>query len=217
MSDDTLFLMEIFHPDHKESVCLMSGKGFEVLYEDKTGREVYGYAYEDKEYLFFPMTLNVTENGSIAVTASYDYEDSYLDQRADGSRVVLSSPYGLHFLADTYKNCISATGLLRVDSSGQVVINLDTTEKGKKVEKRDCDCSGGSLPSPTPPPQPFLDFKNDEELASLIRKRASEFNSVLRLAAENGLCVTLQLCDSIGNLDNDKYPEIAVEKIYKLL
>ena len=115
MSDDTLFLMEIFHPEHEESVCLMSGKGFEVLRVDKTGREIYGCSHGNKEYLLFPMTLGIVENGVLSVSASYEYDESCLDRKADGSRGVLSSPHGLPFLSDTQKKPLSATGVLRVD------------------------------------------------------------------------------------------------------
>lgn len=130
MSSPQALLMEIHYPDGSESLYLMTGQGFELLREDKGGREVYGVRHRDREYLFFPFSFKPVDAGVLSLHMPPEYEEHCLGHKADGARIVFGSLHGVPFFPEMPDEYKSNSGRIAVDGSGRVRVLLDKLEEG---------------------------------------------------------------------------------------
>lgn len=135
-SNKTL-LMEIQYADSSESLYLMTGQGFEMLREDKGGRELYGVRHKGREYLFFPFSFKAVEAGVLSLHMPPEYEESCLDRKADGARIVFRSLHGVPFFPEMSEEFQSNTGIIRMDASGLVHVHLDRAGEGETLPEAD--------------------------------------------------------------------------------
>lgn len=215
MSAQKALLMEISYPHSDEALYLMSGHGFEVLRTDNTGREIYGVAHEGREYLFFPFSFKPLDAGILTICMPQEYEESCLDHRADGARIIFSAQHGTPFFADMPEEYQTNTGIIRIEKNGEMRVLLD---KAKEVEppsaQSACSCGhdhahahehhhddacGCAAPKQT-----------DEQLAALLREKATALNLALRQAADAGLLTTLELTE-------EKCPKVRIVQILRSL
>lgn len=203
MSDHTTLLIEIYSPDAAEPVCLMNGRGFDVLRKDSTGQEVYGLAHQGKEYLLFPLDFRPLDAGKLAVIIPSEYEDWFFDATVEGARIVFSSTHGTPFFAEMPEEYHSNTGILRFDGSGKATVLLDRVTQDRNeadcacghehahghAPHDSCGCGQHSRSSLSFPPARVTQEESEREIAQKIRESAKELNVFLQRAAEVGLVV----------------------------
>lgn len=133
MTANATLLIDIERPDAAASVSLMCGRDFTVLRTDSTGRDVYGLAHNDREYLFFPMEISMKEEGCLLLGIPAGYEGEILDSLVDGARIEFSSVRGVPYFAGMPEEYQSSSGIIRVDESGALHVHLDKLEPGAPV------------------------------------------------------------------------------------
>lgn len=134
-------LIEIHYPDGSDALYLMTGQNFELLREDKGGREIYGLRHNEKEYLFFPFSFKAVSAGVLSMHMPAEYEESCLDKKADGARIVFGSTHGVPFFPEMPDEYQSSSGTIKVDDAGMVRIMLDKAEEGHAPSiRQDCGC-----------------------------------------------------------------------------
>ena len=141
MPSTQALLIDIHFPDGSESLRFMTGRDFEMLRQDKNGREIYGLRHNEKEYLFLPFSFKPVDAGVLSLRLPPEYEESYLDHRAHGARIVFGSVHGVPFFPEMPDAFQTNTGKIDIDASGAVRILLDKAEPGNHPGvNHDCGC-----------------------------------------------------------------------------
>lgn len=234
MNATTTLLVDIEHPDLDEPLYLMCGRDFCVLRTDNTGRDIYGFAHEGREYLLAPFSFEAAGDNRLIMALPPSYEEWFTDLGLDGARVRFFSPRGEPLFACLPDEYRSGSGRLDIDDQGRVHVSLD---------KADPALINASRPAGPEPASPcacghghhhdhdkydhdhghadhehehavrFQIGMTDQELADAIRKRVDGLNLLLRQAAESGLEVDVALAKESA----PEFPQLAVRKIAKLL
>ncbi len=234
MSTITTLLVDIEHPDLDEPLYLMCGRDFSVLRTDNTGRDIYGFAHEGREYLLAPFSIETADENRLIMTLPASYEEWFAGLGLDGARIRFSSPHGEPVFAHLPDEYRSGSGLLGIDDQGRIHISLD---------KADPACIRANRPARPKPASPcacghdhhhnhderspahehtdhqhehrvrFQIGMTDQELADTIRKRVDGLNLLLRQAAESGLEVDVALATEAA----PEFPQLTVRKIARLL
>lgn len=231
-------LMDIHYPDGSDSLYLTTGRGFEMLREDKSGREIYGLRHNDREYLFFPFSFKPVDAGVLAMQMPQEYEECCLDQRAHGARIVFGAVHGSPFFPDMPDEYKSNAGVISVDSSGSLRVLLDKVEPGTPFGSCGCGCgdqaghgrgekaAARSHGSERRHP-PFGTRgscgcaganTSDEDLAAVIRLAAEKLNAALRRGYEAGLCISVSAgADTMADNDETTCPSVLISRIARPL
>ena len=245
MAQTQALLMEIHYPDGSDSLYLMTGQGFEMLREDTGGREIYGLRHNEREYLFFPFSFKPVDAGVLSVHMPPEYEESCLDSRADGARIVFGSVHGVPFFPEMPDEYKSSSGRIRIDASGRVRIHLDKLDPEHAVfseidgtcchghsdshgQQNDghhdhCGCGHGSPLSDRHKNRtaPGCGCENgtmtDEALARNIRHAADALNEALRLGVRSGLAIRIGTLSECGKEDSEKLPQVHILQIARPL
>lgn len=234
MNATTTLLVDIEHPDLDEPLYLMCGRDFCVLRTDNTGRDIYGFAHEGKEYLLAPFSFEAAGENSLLMTLPASYEEWFAGLGLDGARIRFSSPHGEPLftrLPDEYR---SGSGRLGIDDKGRIHISLDKADPASARANRPagpkpaspCACGhdhhhdhDGHHPAREHAEHQhehsvrFQIGMTDQELADTIRKRVDGLNLLLRQAAESGLEVDVTFAAETA----PGLPQVAVRKIARLL
>ena len=235
MSAITTLLVDIEHPDLDEPLHLMCGQNFCVLRTDNTGRDIYGFAHEGKEYLLAPFSLEAAGENRLLMTLPASYEEWFTGLGLDGAHIRFFSPHGEALFAHLPDEYRSGSGLLGIDGQGRIHISLDKADPALIRASRPANsepagpCACGHKHHHTHDGLPpsglehadhqhehrvrFQIGMTDQELADTIRKRVDGLNLLLRQAAESGLEVDVALAAKT----TPAFPQLAVRKIARLL
>ena len=234
MSTITTLLVDIEHPDLDEPLYLMCGQDFCVLRTDNTGRDIYGFAHEGREYLLVPFSIEMADENRLLMTLPASYEEWFAGLGLDGARIRFSSPHGEPVFAHLPDEYRSGAGLLGIDDQGRIHITLDKADPAlirvnrptgpKPASPCACGHDHHHEHDGTPPAHEHTDHQHehrvrfqigmtDQELADTIRKRVDGLNLLLRQAAESGLEVDVTLATEAA----PEFPQLAVRKIARLL
>ncbi|MDR2489290.1 MAG: hypothetical protein LBD42_07350 [Desulfovibrio sp.] len=140
MNSITTLLVDIEHPDSSGRLQLMCGSGFSLLRTDATGRDIYGFTHEDREYLLIPLSFAIHADNRLAMTIPTLYEEWFADMRMDGARIRFTSPHGEPLFAALPEEYRSDSGVLRIDADGTVFIIMDKADpahNAKRVPERE--------------------------------------------------------------------------------
>ena len=197
----------------------MCGGDFDILHTGPGGRDVYGKRHEGRDYLFFPLSFRPVDAGLLSLDLPASYEDHPFDAALHGARVRFMVSHGSAFFPEMPEEYWSDAGVLHVSESG-VRVRLDKLDPAQPVSLGGCSCGCGhshahetpahhrtgsahtahthgtphTAHAPHAADAPHA--MNERELASAIRSRAAELNSLLELAAKAGLAVDIGLDDS---------------------
>lgn len=234
MSAITTLLVDIEHPDLDEPLHLMCGRDFCVLRTDNTGRDIYGFAHEGREYLLAPFSFETAGENRLLMTLPASYEEWFAGLGLDGARIRLFSPHGesaFPHLPDEYR---SGSGRIGIDDQGRVHISLDRADPASIQPNRPAAPKPASLCACGHDHHHGHDGRHhdhehtdhqhehqvrfqigmtDQELADTIRKRVDGLNLLLRQAAESGLEVDVAPATEAA----PGFPQLAVRKIARLL
>lgn len=128
MNTVTTLLVDIEHPDAAEPLRLMCGRDFTVLRTDNTGRDIYGFAHEDQEYLLVPFSFETTGENTLAMRLPASYEEWFMDLNVNGARIRLRSPHGESLFTHMPAEYRSGTGVLNIDQEGRIAVTIDRTD-----------------------------------------------------------------------------------------
>ena len=125
MNTISTLLIDIEHPGLKEPLRLMCGHGFSALRTDNTGRDIFGFAHEGREYLLFPFSFATDGENRLIMSIPAAYAEWFANMNLNGARIRFASPHGEPLFAFLPKERQSGTGVLAIDDQGVIAVTMD--------------------------------------------------------------------------------------------
>lgn len=142
MNNITTLLVDIEHPGLAEPLRLMCGRGFSVLRTDNTGRDIYGFAHDGREYLLVPFSFAADGENTLVMTIPATYEEWFGDMNMNGARISFASPHGEPLFVSLPEEYQSGSGVLGIDDRGVISITMDKADPAQRAAFRD-RCENG--------------------------------------------------------------------------
>lgn len=136
MNDITTLLVDIEHPGLAEPLRLMCGRGFSVLRTDNTGRDIYGFAHEGREYLLVPFSFAADGGNTLIMSIPATYEEWFEGMNMDGARISFASPHGEPLFASLPEEYQSGSGVIGIDGQGVISIAMDKAAPARRAAFR---------------------------------------------------------------------------------
>ena len=244
MNDVTTLLVEIERPVPAEPLYLMCGRGFSVLRTDITGRDLYGFAHDGKEYLLFPFSFAKNGGNTLSLNIPSTYEEWFMDMDMNGARIRFASPHGEPLFTHMAEEYRSGSGVLSIDAQGGISVTMDKAdpsqpaahplpERGKDQPNagyaHHSGCACGQEHSHDHHAEAHVGHRHeqavrlhlnmsDHELTDTVRKRVEGLNLLLLQAAVAGLEVDMAFAvNDAEDCDTIECPQLFVKKIARLL
>lgn len=138
MNRAATLLMDIEHPGLTEPLRLMCGCGFSLLRTDSTGRDIYGFAHQGREYLLVPFSFATDGENRLIMTLPAMYEEWFENMNVSGARIHFASPHGEPPFAALAGEYQSGSGMLDIDGQGVVRITMDRADPALHASDRAC-------------------------------------------------------------------------------
>ena len=142
MNNISTLLVDIEHPGLTEPLRLMCGREFSVLRTDNTGRDIYGFAHQGREYLLVPFSFAADGENTLAMTIPPTYEEWFMDMNMDGARISFASPHGEPLFVSLTEEYQSGSGVLGIDDQGGISITMDKADPARRAAFR-ARCGNG--------------------------------------------------------------------------